>query len=545
MSISDLSSRALRGISACSVVRVLLRRATLRSLLPMVVGMTVLGTPAFAAEDAPRLYAEHCAACHGGDRLGAIGPALLPENLGRLRKAEAEKVIANGRPATQMPGHADKLNPEQVKALAEYVFTPLAAVPHWGMEEIKASRVLSVNPDLLPAKPQWNTDPLNLFTVVETGDHHVTILDGDSFKPLARFQSRFALHGGAKYSPDGRFVYLASRDGWITKYDLYTLQIVAEIRAGVNTRNVAVSHDGRFLMVGNMLPHTLVALDARDLTPLQVIPVVGDAGATSRVSAVYTAPPRSSFVVALKDIQEVWEIPYADDAGPVMNGFVHSYEKGLEEGVSPGGRFQALRIRIPDYLDDFFFDRTYERAMGASRDGMKGLVVDLDIKRKVAEIDLPGMPHLGSGIIFAKDGRDYMATPHLKEAVISVIDMETWKTVKRIPTLGPGFFMRSHENTGYAWIDVSMGKEKDAIQVIDLKAMEIVRTIRPAPGRTTAHAEFDRSGRHVLISVMEQDGELIVFDAESFEVVTRMPMKRPVGKYNVFNKINYSSGTSH
>ncbi|RAU23409.1 cytochrome C oxidase Cbb3 [Paramagnetospirillum kuznetsovii] len=505
----------------------------------------LIATPALAAEDAPRLFSEHCAACHGGDRLGAIGPALLPENLGRLKKAEAEKVIAEGRIATQMPGHADKLTPAQIKALADYVFTPLASVPTWGMEQIAASRVLNVNPDLLPAKPVWTADPLNLFTVVETGDHHVTILDGDSFTPLARFQSRFALHGGAKYSPDGRFVYLASRDGWITKYDLYTLQIVAEIRAGVNTRNVAVSHDGRFLMVGNMLPHTLVALDARDLSPIQVIPVAGDKGVTSRVSAVYTAPPRSSFVVALKDIMEVWEIPYADDAGPVMNGFVHSYEKGHEEGISEGGRFQAIRIRTPDYLDDFFFDSTYERAMGASRDGTKGLVVDLDIKRKVAEIDLPGMPHLGSGIIFKMDGRDVMATPHLKEAVVSVIDMQTWKTIKRIPTLGPGFFMRGHENSPYAWIDVSMGKDKDAIQIIDLGSLGIVKTLRPAPGKTTAHAEFDRSGKHVLISVMEADGALIEFDAASFDEVARLPMKRPVGKYNVFNKINYSSGTSH
>jgi hypothetical protein len=129
--------------------------------------------------------------------------------------------------------------------------------------------------------------------------------------------------------------------------------------------------------------------------------------------------------------------------------------------------------------------------------------------------------------------------------VISVIDMQTWQTVKRIPTLGPGFFMRSHENTPYAWIDVSMGKQKDAIQVIDLRSLEIVKTLRPAPGRMTAHAEFDRSGRHVLISVMEQEGELIVYDSANFEVVTRLPMKRPVGKYNVWNKINYSSGTSH
>ena len=69
--------------------------------------------------------------------------------------------------------------------------------------------------------------------------------------------------------------------------------------------------------------------------------------------------------------------------------------------------------------------------------------------------------------------------------------------------------------------------------------------MRPAPGRTTAHAEFDRWGRKVLISVMEDQGELIVFDAATFGEIKRLPMRRPVGKYNVFNKINYSSGTSH
>ncbi len=498
--------------------------------------------PAHAA-DISRLYVEQCAECHGADRLGAIGPALLPENLGRLRPAQAEKIIADGRAATQMAGFKDKLSAEQIKALAQYVYTPLPAVPDWGMAQIKASHVVSK--DEFPAAPPFASDPMNLFTVVEGGDHHVTILDGDRMEPLVRFASRFAVHGGAKYSPDGRWVYLASRDGWISKYDMWTGKTVAEIRAGINTRNVAVSDDGRFLMVGNVLPHTLVALDARDLSPMQVIPVRGDEGKTSRVSAVYTAPPRHSFVVALRDIEEIWEIPYADDAGPVMNGLVHSYEPGMEEGVSTGGRFQALRIRVPDFMDDFFFDPTYERVMGASRDGGKGLVVDLDLKRKVADLDLAGMPHLGSGIVFENDGRLMMATPHLKEAVVSVIDMRTWKTVKRIPTLGPGFFMRGHENTPFAWVDVSMGKEKDALQIIDTRSLEIVRTVRPAPGRLTRHVEFSRDGRYALVSLSEDDGALLVLDAATFDEVKRIPMSQPIGKYNVWNKITYSSGTSH
>jgi hypothetical protein len=49
----------------------------------------------------------------------------------------------------------------------------------------------------------------------------------------------------------------------------------------------------------------------------------------------------------------------------------------------------------------------------------------------------------------------------------------------------------------------------------------------------------------VLISVMEEEGELVVLDADTFTEVKRLPMRRPVGKYNVYNKIHYEEGTSH
>ena len=39
--------------------------------------------------DTQALYKEHCLACHGENRLGGVGPALLPENLERLRKPDA------------------------------------------------------------------------------------------------------------------------------------------------------------------------------------------------------------------------------------------------------------------------------------------------------------------------------------------------------------------------------------------------------------------------------------------------------------------------
>ncbi|MBF0261511.1 MAG: c-type cytochrome [Magnetococcales bacterium] len=472
-------------------------------------------------------YREHCAQCHHPDRVGGMGPALLPENLERVPKKESAEVIANGRPATQMPPFGDKLSPEEVQALVGYIYAPVTPAPTWSDADIQASRVIWIANEKLPKKPLHNSDLMNLFMVVELGDHHVTVLDGDRFEPIARFPSRFAVHGGIKYSPDGRFAYMASRDGWISRFDLYALKMTHEIRVGINTRNVAVSGDGRYVMAANTLPRSLVVLDARDLSLVKTIPLVNAKGESSRPSAVYSAPPRQSFIVALKDITEVWEIPLADKAG------------------KPVTDFTVRAIELDAVLDDFLFDQAYKRLIGASRKGPNGQVVDLDAAKKIAEVPLTGMPHLASGIIWPYQDTEVLATPNLKEGEVTVVDLKTWQVIKRIPTLGPGFFMRSHENSPYAWVDVFFGKDKDAVHVIDKATLEVVKTIRPAPGKTSAHVEFTKSGGHALLSIWEMDGALVIYDAKSLEEVKRIPMKKPSGKYNVSNKINRSAGTSH
>jgi cytochrome c553 len=310
---------------------------------------TQIGNVALAAAETERLYAQRCASCHGANRLGGIGPALLPENLNRLRRTNANIVIKQGAPATQMPAFGDKLTDKQIQALVDYIYTPLPEIPVMDMAQIKATHLIHAPGDSLPKRPAYKADPLNLFIVVELGDHHATVLDGDRLAPIHRFPTRFALHGGPKYSSDGRFVYLASRDGWISKFDMYNLKTVAEIRAGINTRNLALSGDDRYVMVANDLPHTLVVLEARDLSPVKVIDVRDETSKTSRVSAVYAAPPRDSFIAALKDIKEVWEIPYniQAQAQPVSFGPIYDYRRSAGETKQ---EFPIQRIKLSDYL---------------------------------------------------------------------------------------------------------------------------------------------------------------------------------------------------
>ncbi len=477
-------------------------------------------TGAGAAPDAARLFADNCAECHGSNRLGAIGPALLPQNLVRLRKKNAARTIARGLEATQMPAFGDKLKPEEIRALVEFIYTPLPYIPRWDKAQMMASRILTP-PEIDTDTLTYDADPLNLFVVVETGDHHATILNGDTFEPVFRFQTRFALHGGPKYTPDGRYVFFASRDGWISKFDLYTLQITAEIRAGINTRNMALSADGKRIAVANYLPHTLVILSADDLAVEKIFRVTTKDGQTSsRVSAVYQARPRGSFIAALKDIPELWEI-------------------------STVGTLELRRLSLDRPMDDFFFDQSYAHVLGSTRGGKNAEVVDINSGRKVASIPLPGLPHLGSGITFTYKGRRVMATPHIRESMISIIDMDTWQVIKTIKTNGPGFFMRSHENTPYAWAGVFFGPNRDMMQIIDKRSLEIVKILRPVPGKTFAHVEFTRNASHALVSLWEKDGALFIYDAKTFRLVKRLPMSKPSGKYNVYNKIHFSEGTSH
>ena len=517
----------------------------MRTLLA--VTLSLLGASAQAAEPAP-LFQEHCAVCHGPDRLGITGPALLPESLSRLRKPEAIKTVKEGRAATQMLPFADKLSDPDIKGLVDYIYTAVSPAPTFSEDQIRASRIVHFTnlPDR-PAADFNGADMMNLFIVVETGDHHATVLDGDKLEPIARIPTRYALHGGPKFTPDGRYVFFASRDGWVSKFDLWNLKIVAEIRAGINTRNVAVSGDGKYVAVANYLPHTLVLLDA-DFNVLKVHAVKDkDGKESSRVSAVYDAAPRKSFVAALKDVPEVWEISYDPKVEDIPTGMIHDFK--YKEGAFIPGFLNPKRTFLSEPLDDFFFTQDYSELMGASREAGKGQVVNLDVRKKIADLSLPGMPHLGSGITWEWNGKTVMATPNLKDGVISVIDMQGWKTLKTIPTLGPGFFMRSHELTHYAWTDSMMDKTgKDTLQIIDKRTLEKVAEVKTDPGKTLAHIEFDRYGKYALASLWERKadgGALIVFDATTFKEIKRIPMDKPVGKYNLFNKINRSAGTSH
>lgn len=102
---------------------------------------------------------------------------------------------------------------------------------------------------------------------------------------------------------------------------------------------------------------------------------------------------------------------------------VHGYDRGEVEEL-------VRRIAVDNYLDDFFFDQSLSPLDRRHAGRQEGAGDRSRFQKKVAEIDLPGMPHLDSGITWEYQGRPVVATPNLKEPLVSVIDMTTWQTVK-------------------------------------------------------------------------------------------------------------------
>jgi dihydro-heme d1 dehydrogenase len=391
--------------------------------------------------------------------------------------------------------------------------------PEWGIQQIEESHIIQHQQGVMGDKPVYDADPTKLITIVEADKHHVSIVDADRLQPIHRIKPGNVIQGKPGYSHEGRFVYLASGDGWVSKFDLYTLMFVAKIRTGIKLKNITVSGDDRYVMAANESPQILVILNTDDLSPIKVIPLNDLSGHSSASSAVYTAAPRESFIVALKDVSEVWEIFYSDD--PPYYGWVHDYRI---EGPPEQEPFPVRRITIDDYMDDFFIDRKYEHLIGSARNKKNVQIVDLIIGRKTEQIDLPGSLGFSSGSSWDYKDRSVLAVPNPDNASLSIIDVEDWKRLRQIETIGTASFVQSQENIPYAWVNVISGPDKGAVQIIDKSTLKIYKSLKPLPAKIIERIEFTRDGRYALLVLSGSSGEYLVYDAHTLTELKRIKM---------------------
>ena len=94
-----------------------------RSIIVLtVIALLSMSCVAFAAEDGAAIYKSKCAACHGPDGAGKIGPAIKGTSLTAAQISEELQKGAAGKKAPHSKGISG-LTAEQADAVAAYVKT--------------------------------------------------------------------------------------------------------------------------------------------------------------------------------------------------------------------------------------------------------------------------------------------------------------------------------------------------------------------------------------------------------------------------------------
>lgn len=141
----------------------------------------------------------------------------------------------------------------------------------------------------------------------------------------------------------------------------------------------ATSGDGAWRLQAADPPAGLTLFDATGAVVRRYATTTLDGRASSRVSAIRDNPRRRSFVLALPEIAELWEISYDPKAEPIYDGLVHDWRLG--EGIATPGRFGVRRTRLErgEAVERFDFDASGARVIDLDR----GTVIHLDVRRVI------------------------------------------------------------------------------------------------------------------------------------------------------------------
>jgi hypothetical protein len=271
------------------------------------------------------------------------------------------------------------------------------AAAQWSFDDTRASHRVH---EPAPAPPLADR-----LTAVTLDGRRGALYDGP--REVARWDAADERLAAAVVSRDARHLFTLRGDGWLVRSRLPALEAQAEIRVGLHASRLALSADGRYLLAASDEPPSLLVMRAEDLAPLHRIDGVDKSGRPSTFSWLGVAARRESFLAALADAPELWELSYADDPPAVFPGLVHDYRLG--EGLAATGAFPVRRIFLPVCLGAAVIGPADENLVGVPCEASALRVINLLVGREIRR--LPGTDARSSGAIapWRGDGRAWAA----------------------------------------------------------------------------------------------------------------------------------------
>ena len=455
----------------------------LAAITSLAATMAMAGT---SKMDFAKVYEKECQGCHGPIHQGGVGSDLRPAVLKKKSREFLVETIMNGRKNTAMPAWKAKFSKDDAAGMIDWLMDWKNTVElTLSLDEVKKTWAKLADRETLAKKypvahdgkiTYKNGDVKNIKDITfatERDASLVDFIDSTTGKVLSRHKAGFAVHVTVTNKANPRYAYSISRSGRLTMFDIGApgQPALATVQVGQESRGLAVSPDGKYVIAGNYNPGGAVLCDAKTLEPLKaydtsrVIDPDGEIG-PSRVASLADTPYGPYFAMALKDAGHVYIIDYSKPNFPIVGDIpnigkiLHDAFLNEDEGKD-FGRYFMIASQGSDLMG----------------------IVDFKNKNLAAIVHTGprSKPHPGQGSSWYSKGQNKQlhATNSMNFGDTVIWD-SNWKVVKHVKTAGGGLFVGTSPHTPWIWADCVLGQPKDynEVDLINKDTLEIDRIIK-------------------------------------------------------------------
>jgi len=431
-------------------------------------------------------YEKECQGCHGPIHQGGVGSDLRPSAMKKKSREFLAEVIMNGRKNTAMPAWKESFNKDDAAGMVDWLMDWKNTVElTLDLDEVKKTwakladveKMAKKYPVAEDGKVKYEGAEIknikDITFATERDASLVDFIDSTNGKILSRHKAGFAVHVTVTNKANPRYAYSISRSGRLTMFDIGApgQPALATVQVGQESRGLAVSPDGKYVIAGNYNPGGAVLCDANTLEPLKaydtsrVIDPDGEIG-PSRVAAIADTPYGPYFAMALKDAGHTYIIDYSKPNFPIVGDIpnigkiLHDAFLNEDEGKD-FGRYFMIASQGSDVVG----------------------IVDFKEKNLAALVHTGprSKPHPGQGSSWYSKGQNKQlhATVSMNFGDVVVWDTE-WKVVKHVKTAGGGLFIGTSPHTPYLWADCVLGQpdKYNEVNLINKDTLEIDRIIK-------------------------------------------------------------------
>ncbi len=437
--------------------------------------MAMAGT---SSMDFAKVFEKECQGCHGPIHQGGVGSDLRPKALKKKNHEMLAETILNGRENTAMPAWKEKFSKDDAAGMVAWLMDWKNTVElKLDFKEVHDSWTKLADREALAKKYPKAVDVKDVRDITfatERDASLVDFIDSTTGKVLSRHKAGFAVHVTVTNKKEPRYAYSISRSGKLTMFDIAApgQPALASVQVGQESRGLAVSPDGKYVMAGNYNPGGAVLCDAHTLEPLKVYDtsrVINTVGQIepSRVAYIADTPYGPYFSFALKDAGHVYVVDYSKPDFPIV-GDIPNIGKVLHDAFlnENKGEDYGRYVQVASQGSDL---------MG---------IVDQKTMKLAAKVytGKKSKPHPGQGSSWfnKKMGKQLNATQSMNFGQVVIWESPSWKVVKKIKTAGGGLFVGTGEDTPWIWSDCVLGGPKNFnnVYLINKETLETDRIIR-------------------------------------------------------------------